>query len=139
MPVRERAGVICLKDNHLLSIELQDPVTAECYWSFPGGALEPGETPEMAAIRETLEETGYQVELTSDCYTNRYEFNWGGQTYQCTTHWYLARLTSDVPSTVNDADYNLRADWLPLSDRSALFGYHHGLVDVLDHFFNATD
>lgn len=27
-------------------------------WTFPGGAVEPGETPEQAAVRETLEETG---------------------------------------------------------------------------------
>ena len=32
-------------------------------WGFPGGALELGETPEMAAIREAREETGLEVEV----------------------------------------------------------------------------
>lgn len=32
-------------------------------WALPGGAIEPGETEEEAAIRETLEETGYVVAL----------------------------------------------------------------------------
>lgn len=31
------------------------------HWSFPGGKLEGGEIPEMAAKREVLEETGYVV------------------------------------------------------------------------------
>jgi ADP-ribose pyrophosphatase YjhB (NUDIX family) len=32
-------------------------------WGYPGGFLELGETVEEGAIRETLEETGYRVEL----------------------------------------------------------------------------
>ena len=33
-------------------------------WTFPGGKIEPGEVPENAAVRETLEETGLQVRAT---------------------------------------------------------------------------
>ena len=32
-------------------------------WGFPGGAIELGETPQMAAIRETKEETGLDVKV----------------------------------------------------------------------------
>ncbi len=31
-------------------------------WHFPGGGVEPYETAELAAARETMEETGYRVE-----------------------------------------------------------------------------
>ena len=34
----------------------------ELMWQFPAGAIEDGESPEEAAVRETLEETGLTVE-----------------------------------------------------------------------------
>lgn len=33
-------------------------------WGFPGGAIEIGETPEMAVVREFKEETGLDVEVS---------------------------------------------------------------------------
>jgi 8-oxo-dGTP diphosphatase len=33
------------------------------FWEFPGGKIEPGETPAEAAMRECLEETGARVEV----------------------------------------------------------------------------
>lgn len=37
----------------------------ELSWQFPAGGIEPGESPEEAAVRETLEETGLKVEAAS--------------------------------------------------------------------------
>lgn len=37
----------------------------ELSWQFPAGGIEAGETPEEAAVRETLEETGLKVEAAS--------------------------------------------------------------------------
>jgi 8-oxo-dGTP pyrophosphatase MutT (NUDIX family) len=135
LPKRERAGVVCIQNDTLLSIELEDPLTRERYWSFPGGAIEAGETREAAAVRETLEETGFSVALTSECYTNHYQFEWGGERYDCTTHWFLAELLSSLPAQVFDADYNIRAAWLPQSMATEHFGYNEGLRDALRHFF----
>ncbi|MHB8245582.1 MAG: NUDIX domain-containing protein [Acidimicrobiales bacterium] len=34
-----------------------------CRWAFPGGGVEPGETPEEAAVREVREECSIDIEL----------------------------------------------------------------------------
>ncbi len=56
-----RAAVILLKDNQIALIERHRAGTH--YFTFPGGHVDEGETPEQAAIRETMEELGLQVNL----------------------------------------------------------------------------
>ncbi|MDM5433641.1 NUDIX domain-containing protein [Bacillus hominis] len=38
----------------------------EKYWSLPAGAIEPGETPEEAVVREVWEETGLKVRVKKE-------------------------------------------------------------------------
>lgn len=46
-------------------------------WEFPGGKLEPGESPETALVRELREELG--IEATAGPELMRYEFSYAGK------------------------------------------------------------
>jgi|GEM_PF-467469 len=52
--------------NHILMVKRNLPERPDVHgkWEFPGGKIEFGESPEQTAIRETREETGFQVTLT---------------------------------------------------------------------------
>jgi 8-oxo-dGTP diphosphatase len=54
-----RAAIILLEDDRIALIERWRE--GQHYFTFPGGHVDAGETPEQAAIRETQEELGLQV------------------------------------------------------------------------------
>jgi 8-oxo-dGTP diphosphatase len=56
-----RAAILLLQDNQVALIERHR--LGSHYFTFPGGHVDEGETPEQAAIRETLEELGLEVVL----------------------------------------------------------------------------
>lgn len=57
-----KIGVACIikKSNQVLVGKRCNSLGEGC-WAFPGGHLEPGETPFNCALRETFEETGLRV------------------------------------------------------------------------------
>lgn len=56
--MRNAAVMLIIKDGCILAVSRRYDKTK---FGLPGGKLEPNETTEQAAIRETLEETGVQV------------------------------------------------------------------------------
>ena len=65
-PWTPHATVACVieQDGRYLMVEERDKVTGELVFNQPAGHIEQGETIREAALRETLEETGWAIELT---------------------------------------------------------------------------
>jgi 8-oxo-dGTP diphosphatase len=55
------AIAVIIRDRHVLVTRRPAGAHLAGMWEFPGGKIEPGETPEEAAARESAEETGLRV------------------------------------------------------------------------------
>lgn len=55
------SAAIVVRDGRVLMVRRRIK-EGELMWQFPAGGIEPGESAEQAAVRETLEETGLTVE-----------------------------------------------------------------------------
>ena len=94
-------------------------------WGFPGGAVELGETPQMAAIREVKEETGLDVEV-GDLIGIYTEFNMeypNGDKAQSICIAYDLRMVGSHLSC--DKDETLELKYFPLNDTPELFCKQH--------------
>jgi 8-oxo-dGTP pyrophosphatase MutT (NUDIX family) len=62
--MRTRAGIVLIKNNKVALIERFR--AGLHYYTFPGGGVDEGESPEQAAVREAQEELGIEVILRQE-------------------------------------------------------------------------
>lgn len=63
MILRVRAQALIIEDGKVLLARHHDLTIGERYWCMPGGGVEPGESPEQAAVRELKEETNLDIRI----------------------------------------------------------------------------
>lgn len=131
---RERASAVCVHQDKLLTVLLRDPVTHTARLFVPGGAIEAGETPAEAAVRETFEETGYRIAcLARAPVVARYPFIWAGNAVDVTTHFFAAALCDAAVAAepVSDASYNEGARWISLADVPEQLGFDMNILNAV--------
>lgn len=68
--LRPTARVLLVdEDERVLLFRGESDADGSGFWFPTGGGLEPGETPQQAAVREVLEETGQRIELGPEVWT----------------------------------------------------------------------
>lgn len=75
---------------------------------LPGGGIDPGETPEQAAVRECGEEAGLRVETDSELVrADHYFVNENGRAMNTRGVFFVARLEAVAPGLKIEDDHNL--------------------------------
>jgi ADP-ribose pyrophosphatase YjhB (NUDIX family) len=106
---RVTVAAVIENDGRYLLVEERDKTSGRLVFNQPAGHLERGESLPEAAIRETLEETGWEIELTGILGTALYRAPGNGVTYYRTT--FAGVPLKEVSGTALDPDIH-RTHWL---------------------------
>jgi NADH pyrophosphatase NudC (nudix superfamily) len=107
------AGCVLEKDGKYLLVQ-EKKETARGLWNLPAGRVDIGETIEQAAVRETYEESGYNVELVAKL---RVEHN---DAQRPVLHSFKAKIVSGALRFPKDE--LLDAQWFTFEEIEALQG-----------------
>ena len=99
----DAAGRVCLVRQYRHGI-------TDFLWEIPAGKLDPGEAPQVCAVRELAEETG----VSAKRWTSLGQFLPAPGIFTEVIHLYLARDLV-VGAAAPDADEELELQWLPIA------------------------
>lgn len=103
-------------NNRYLLVEERDKQTGQLVFNQPAGHLEPGESLVECAVRETLEETGWQISVEGIIGVALYTAPSNGVTYYRTS--FLAQPLGPVPDSVLDPDIHA-VHWMDYEEMKA--------------------
>jgi len=99
-------GAIIENDRQEIFCALRNaPMVLANYWEFPGGKIEPGETPQQALYREILEEFNCIIQVGEPVTETLYEY----EQFFVHLETYLATIVKGTPQISEHAE----AKWVP--------------------------
>lgn len=121
------AGIVT-RDHHVLMVRRRVK-EGELSWQFPAGGIEAGESPEEAAVRETLEETGLTVEAVKSI---------GDRVHPKTGRhmWYTACRVMEGEARVADSEELDEIAWVKLDEIPSLVPY--GLFEPVQEYLSSA-
>ena len=120
LPVREQvsAGGVVFRGEKEATEVVIVAVGGQNRWQLPKGLVDPGENPEITAVREAKEEAGVESEIVQHLETIEYWFAGldGGQRvrFHKRVHFYLLRYIAGDTAN-HDWEVN-EARWVPIVD-----------------------
>lgn len=98
------------KDNKILLLEEEQPTQAKTF-TFPSGVIDEGETPELCALRELKEETGYVSTQIEKWFSYS-----AGKRVWCDYHIYIAKNCEKQLTQHLDSGEKITAQEVKLED-----------------------
>lgn len=108
----EVVGAVIVRDNFVLAAQRGPDKALEGLWEFPGGKVEPGESPADALTREIEEELGCRIQVGKHITSTTHEYEFG--TIGLAT--YYATLTTGTPTASEHSELR----WVPFDDLQSL-------------------
>ena len=131
LPHRDIGAAVVWREGRVLIARRPEEGLLGGLWEFPGGKVEPGETPGQAARREVREELGVDVEIIEPVDRVRHAYSH----FRITLHLFHARWLSGGPPVKLEGEYEEGESprWTCPADlsRYAFPAANHGIIGRL--------
>lgn len=131
-PIEAAGGIVQNESHDVLFIERLGK------WDLPKGKIDPGETPEQAAVREIEEETGVGgLTLRKKVGETYHAYQAFGKHFLKTTHWYFATCAGVPTLTPQTEEHITDIAWIPTADiRKPVANTYGSIREILSQFFD---